>query len=884
MAGSGLIWQTARKHGTDCGVLRMETAPLPLAIDPPGFRVALVARWRPLLALCFVIPVYAYAIWVSGRWFLTPFPGFLMMENGVVATVSTFAWPDDRAQLFHSKVIAIDTTTVHSSSEVYAYVAQRPAGTAFRLTVKNGTQETTHIATSRWFHWWDYVQTYGLILLVGGTYMAFGIVVALLQPQRRQARIFFYQALIAGMYPITGVFLHQPDFPWLSRFNLVCECFFGATWIHLALCFPVERRFLGRWRYLPLLPYVVSCVLSALVLRGVFSDPVDLTALHATYSYSAFSTVAFLAALVFSFWENREPLARLRIKAVLPGLLLASVLPFFAFADNALSGRTFPVQFALVPIPILQASLAYAVAKHDLFDIDEIVRQSFIYATLTLTIGLAYTLTLLGPTWLLPSLAGTSPALPNAIFIIALALVLDPLRQAIQHGIDRTFFRSRLDYRATIEELSSQLATLLSPAAIAGSVTRVLSETMHIASIRLCIDSGNVCTVWAREAGGELTSHSADPGVLAAEVPVGMSAFPMEVGGRRVGRLVVSRKRSGRPLNSDDISVLRTLAQQSAVALQNALSYSQLQEFNRNLDAQVQAQTEDLRRSHSRLEQAYVELKQTQAQLLQSEKLASLGQLVAGVAHEINNPASFIHGSLALLGEYLERVLELVHGFEAAAAATPEIKARMEELRRRYRYDYVSVELPELLRICNEGSQRIGRIVSDLRTFARVESLEPESVNVADSIDAVLRLLSHRLADSLVQVEQKYSGCLVVRGQPGQLGQVWMNLLTNAMDAVSGVENPQLKITARELLTNEIAGIEVQIADNGPGIREQDRGKLFEPFFTTKPIGVGTGLGLSITYGIIQAHGGDIELRPRAPRGTVAAVWLPLSPPARPPR
>jgi len=832
-------------------------------------------RWRPLLATCLAIPMVVYAALVSGRWFAAPFPGFLMMENGVVATVSTFAWPADRALLFHSKIVSIDALPVRTSAEVYERVAARPPGSRFRYTLsKEGTQ-TTQVLVSRAFGWTDYVQTYGLILFVGSAYMAFGIVVGFLQPNRIQARVFLYQALIAGMYPITGVFLHQPDFPWLSRINLVCECFFGATWMHLALCFPLERRFVGAWRGLPLLPYMVSGVLAVFVLRGVFGEPADLTALHLTYSYSALSTIAFLVALAYSFWENREPIARLRIKAVFPGLLLASGPPFFAFVDNALSGRNFPVQFALVPIPILQASLAYAIVKHDLFDIDRVVRQSFVYGALTLVVAAAYTGTLLIPAWLVPSLAGTNPAVPSALFIVALALLLDPLRRGIQHVVDRAFYRSRLSYRATIEDLSELLATSLNPAEIAASVTRVLTDAMHLQLTRLCVYDGSACTVWSGLPGGVLSSQRIARDAIATHDDHTAQALTLESGGQTLGVLLLGAKRTSQPLDSEEIAILRTLAHQTAVALHNARSYAELQELNRTLDAKVQQQTEDLRRSNAELERAYQELKQAEVQLLQSEKLASLGHLVAGVAHEINNPASFVHGSLATLSDYIDRILQLVRGYQEASSGPPELEERLRTLRRQTRFDYVAAELPELLRICREGSERIGKIVGDLRTFARVENAEPEEVDLVESIETVVRLLGHRLSGGRVDLVRKFAPVPRVLGHPGQLSQVWMNLLTNAIDATTCVAKPRIEIAVEAVTVGTVPGVSVGVADNGPGIAAEHQGRLFEPFFTTKPVGAGTGLGLSIVYGAIRSHRGTIEIK-SGQAGARAEVWLPI--------
>jgi len=259
---------------------------------------------------------------------------------------------------------------------------------------------------------------------------------------------------------------------------------------------------------------------------------------------------------------------------------------------------------------------------------------------------------------------------------------------------------------------------------------------------------------------------------------------------------------------------------------------------------------------------------------VQSEKMASLGRLVAGVAHELNNPASFIHGALANIVDYVPRFAEVITVYEQLLRDAPELDAVAAEARARNRLDYIMRETPALLRICAEGSERITRIVADLRAFARADPGERSPTRIAESIDNSLNLLGHRLAGKSIRVECHYADVPPVEANPAQLNRVWMNLLSNAIDAIDGKLNGSIEVRVRP--TNGAgSGVTVEIEDSGSGIPPDQVGRIFEPFFTTKPVGHGTGLGLSIVYGALKAHGGSIEVDSEPGKGTCFTIQLP---------
>jgi two-component system NtrC family sensor kinase len=256
-----------------------------------------------------------------------------------------------------------------------------------------------------------------------------------------------------------------------------------------------------------------------------------------------------------------------------------------------------------------------------------------------------------------------------------------------------------------------------------------------------------------------------------------------------------------------------------------------------------------LEQKNQELSDAYAELKRAQAVLVQSAKLASLGELVAGVAHEINNPLAFVMSHLGTVQSSLERLGE-------PGATDPRhldrAKNRLEEM--------------------NRGLGRIRELVLKLRTFSRLDEGERKAVSVRECVDSVLTIMGHRLRDR-IEVELSFDEPQQLDCFPGLLNQALMNLVANAIDAIDGPGKLAIRCGARD------QSYVIQVVDSGSGIPEHVRSRIFDPFFTTKEVGKGTGLGLSITYSIVTKHGGQLELRAAEPHGTVAEIKLPLGGP-----
>ena len=294
-----------------------------------------------------------------------------------------------------------------------------------------------------------------------------------------------------------------------------------------------------------------------------------------------------------------------------------------------------------------------------------------------------------------------------------------------------------------------------------------------------------------------------------------------------------------------------------------------------NIEGQQDYERE-LQQRHAELRQAYLRLNGAQDKLLQSEKMASIGQLAAGVAHEINNPIGYVHSNLGSLQEYLRSLFTLIEAYERALQA-PDPKAlipEIDEIRNRADIDFISRDLPQLMAESREGIERVTRIVRDLKDFSYSDRSESwKMVDLHAGLESTINIIWNELKYK-VTLERNYAELPLVECLPSELNQVYMNLLLNAGQAI--VERGTITVTTGR---DEAENVWIQFQDSGAGIAPDLLQRIFDPFFTTKPVGSGTGLGLSISYGIINKHHGRIDVESVPGQGASFRIVLPVRQP-----
>ncbi|WP_055074559.1 ATP-binding protein [Pseudanabaena sp. 'Roaring Creek'] len=363
-----------------------------------------------------------------------------------------------------------------------------------------------------------------------------------------------------------------------------------------------------------------------------------------------------------------------------------------------------------------------------------------------------------------------------------------------------------------------------------------------------------------------------------------------ELGSRLWGLLIAHQCSGTRNWLESELNLLDKLSGQIAIAIYQSDLYQRVQ-----IELQERRQTEiALRKSEAKtseqaekLAQALEKLKQTQLQLIQTEKMSSLGQLVAGIAHEINNPVSFIHGNISYAQEYIQHLLHLLGLYQKHyPQPVASIQSELEEID----LNYVIADLDKVLSSIVVGTDRIRKIILSLRNFARLDEAEVKQVDIHEGIDSTLLILQHRIRsvgkNSLdIEVIKEQGNLPLIECYPSQLNQVFMNLLSNAIDALEeftlrNLSKVDLTYVPTILIHTSITAnntVRVQITDNAGGIPESVQSRIFDPFFTTKPIGKGIGLGLSISYQIVvKRHNGTINCISKLGEGTTFSIEIPI--------
>ena len=329
---------------------------------------------------------------------------------------------------------------------------------------------------------------------------------------------------------------------------------------------------------------------------------------------------------------------------------------------------------------------------------------------------------------------------------------------------------------------------------------------------------------------------------------------PLNAKKRLIGTIYLDTTQSEHFFKKGDLPFLEAFANLAGLAIENARSYEEIEHLNTHLDQEVNKRTAELEQKNEALEKANQELKTAQLQLVRSEKMASLGMLVAGVAHEINTPIGAINSNTDIIKNSVEKLREK---FNSIQEGDQQLTKTLDMLQ-------------SVSRISKTACDRMARIVRNLRNFARLDEEEHKSVDLHEGIESTLSLIEH-LRGKNIEIEKEYGELPKLWCYASQLNQVFMNLLVNACQAIEG----KGRITIKTY--HENGNIHVQIRDTGRGIPRDRLEKIFDPGFTTKGVGVGTGLGLSISYKIVEEHKGKIDVNSQVGTGTTVTLCLPVN-------
>ena len=288
-----------------------------------------------------------------------------------------------------------------------------------------------------------------------------------------------------------------------------------------------------------------------------------------------------------------------------------------------------------------------------------------------------------------------------------------------------------------------------------------------------------------------------------------------------------------------------------------------------SLEEKIKERTLEITDKNKQLSKAMNELKEAQAMIVHGEKMRSLGELVAGITHEINNPVNFIYGNLTHLNNYSQDLIDIIDKFAEYKTMLPdEQKAEMEKLLEEREYEYIKEDLPDLIKSCREGTVRTKNIVMDLKNFSRTEKMIINEIEINKEINTTLNILYNKYKNRIT-IHKEFTDVAPIDCYGGQINQVLMNIIDNAIFAIKDTGDIYIRTM------DDGKNVIVEIEDTGVGIPKENIEKVFEPFYTTKGVGEGTGLGMSISYKIIESHGGKIDIASEVGKGTKFTITLP---------
>jgi signal transduction histidine kinase len=824
-------------------------------------------------------------------WIGRTFPGFFVMANRVVPSIALPDWSrGNPSRLFQHQVIAVDGRLVHRAEDVYADVEARAPGSTVRYTVRApGGEVFTAEVPARRFSGRDHALLFVAYLLTGVAFLSTGLLVIVLKPRSAASVGLLGACLTTGIFVVTAADLYGPH--WFVRLHVLAESFLTAGFIHLALVFPTDRL---RGRRLPALvavylPFGILALLYEIALPSASAY----TAVHlcATAAHGV-GALAITAAVGYDLVTSRSALVRRRIGVVALGTLTGFLIPGVLMAASALLGGRVPLNAGAFTAFLFPLSLGYAIVKQDLFDIDVLLRRAVTHTVVLLAIAGCYLAGLSVVGMLIPTrdLLAQSP-ITVALLNLGILFLIAPIKQRVQNGVDRLFFRRRYDAERALSDLSHTLSSAHALEDVLAQTGQVLGETLCPATATVLATDDGTRLRWAigpegRPAVATLPAELAERlgrGLLVARyewddgsgrpLPLIWHALaadvlvPVRSGGRLIAALVLGPKGSGHPYTVHDAAFLRAVASQVALALTNARAFTQLEALNAGLEAQVRDRTaafetanRDLNRSLEELRRAYQQLERSQASLVRADRLATLGRLTAGIAHEVNTPLGAVLNALKLLTDLGREYAESIDD----AAVSPEDHRE------------IAREMVATAESATGWVRKAAAFISKVKTHGR----EPRPTAAERfAVSAVVReteaLLAHRLRTASCVLDfAEDPDDVALMGEPTRLGQVLVNLVGNAIDAYedAGAAGGPIEVRAR----CEQGTVTLTVRDWAGGIPPDIEAHIFDELYTTKEPGRGTGLGLWIARNLVEERfGGTLTVETEPGVGSCFIIAVP---------
>jgi len=802
-------------------------------------RLVFVALAAVLLGLC-VLTVASAATQIGATW-----PGFVVWRNLVVPAIGGPDWPGGEANVPQRRVVAsVDGVDVTTAGELRAHVRAEPVGATHEFTFRrSGPGDRIAVHSAR-LAWRDVLPVYLPYWIDGFAFFAIGLLVFYFRPGLAAARA----ALALGVVLGNVLLLASDVFSafWADRLYFACESLTPGALLHFSVAFPEERALVRRRPWLKWAVYMPFVPLALLQIAFLEGRP-ELHLLVNDVAYTAIAAAGFVtvASLVDTFWRSRSALARQQAKIVMAGVVLAALLPSIGILSIVLLGVGAPMNLLAPFFLVFPLSVAYAIARHDLFAVDRYLRTGVVYAALSLLVFLSWAgLVLAGE-----SLLGADAELSRAVvplYVLVVLAVFDPLRAAIQGAVDRLFYRQAISYRATVEQTSRVLASVLETERIARTVLETLTDAMAIEwAVLLVADPGggvprtfelpaakgpalerevaSDTLALARTHEAALSRYALDSGRdFAPERAAAVRLFersgaslllPLRFEATLVGVLLLGEKRSGAFYTDDDLQLLATLAHQSALALTNA--------------------------------RAYEIIRRTQAELVEAERLAAVGELASTVAHGIRNPLAGIRMAAQVAREDV-------------AADSP-----------------VAESLDDIIAEADRLELRVRSILE----LARPAASEPARCDVSALLRGYAAGLDGRVPAGVTVALDLAPELPRTAADRTQLVEALDVLVVNAVEAMRGAGRLVLRASLEPATGETAARVAIAVVDDGPGISGERIERVFDLFYTTKP--TGTGVGLALAKRLVERQGGSIDVASRPGAGTTFTLRLPCAADAR---